>query len=92
MLDLCGQLSCTATMILVQSSTPSYAQGLGVAYQPYAGLLTARAVYSNSSPEKTLSLAGIRTHDLHGTKLVRYQLSYPAWVHHISYICETQHW
>ena len=29
---------------------------------------------------KSLSLAMIQTHDLHGTKLVRYQLSYPAWV------------
>ena len=56
MLDLCGQLSCTATMILVQSSTPSYAQGLGVAYLPYARTLTARAVHSNLSLEKPLSL------------------------------------
>ena len=56
MLDLCGQLSCTATMILVQSSTPFYAHGLSVAYLPYARTLTARAVNSNLSLEKPLSL------------------------------------
>ena len=29
---------------------------------------------------KILSLAGIWTHDLHGTSLMHYQLSYPDWV------------
>ena len=61
----------------------SYAQGLGVAYQTYARALIARAVNSNLSPEKTLSLAGIGTHDLRDTELVRYQLSYPAWVNFV---------
>ena len=68
------------SLTLLRVQEHSYAQGFGVAYQPYARAQTARAVNLNLSPEKTLSLAGIRTHDLCGTKLVHYQLSYPAWV------------
>ena len=89
MVTLCGQLfmyyiyTCLSdiqSLTLLRVHAHSYAQGLGVAFQPYARALTARAVTSNLSLEKTLSLAGIQTHNLRGTKLVCYQLSYPAWV------------
>ena len=45
-----------------------------------------RAVNSNSSPKKTLSLARIRTHDLCGTSLMCYQLSCPDWIVRIFFL------
>ena len=47
-------------------------------YQPYARA-PAKVVFKFEMI-KSLSLAWIWTHGLRGTKLVRYQLSYPAWV------------
>ena len=53
----------------------SYAQGLGLAYQPACNSF-------EFNQEKTVSLAGIRTpghaFDL-GTKSIRHQLSYTGW-------------
>ena len=56
----------------------SYAQGLGVAYQPACNSF-------KFNQEKTVSLAGIRApghaFDL-GTKPIRYQLSYTGWTNY----------
>ena len=60
-------------------STPSYSSDLlFYAYQPYARAPIATVGFKYEI--KSLSLAGIQTYNLRSTKLVPYQLSYPAWV------------
>ena len=80
MVTFCGQLPCTASTTVFQ--TCGHYQNcipcrfLLLSYDLW--FLIFRSVNLNSSPEKTLSRAGIQSHDLRGTKQICYQLSYPG--------------